>query len=51
LKSEHHVSSSKRRPRPIDPWYCEPTIFLDNRLIGSSHVRFGSLADNFGSSE
>jgi hypothetical protein len=36
---------SKRRPRPTNPWYCEPTIFLDNRLIGLSHVRFGSKAD------
>ena len=23
-------SSSKRRPRSTDPWFCEPTIFLDN---------------------
>ena len=35
----------EEKAQPIDPWYCEPTIFLDNRLIGSSHVRFGSLAD------
>jgi hypothetical protein len=33
---EHHVSSSKRRPRPVDPWYCEPTIFLHDRPIGPS---------------
>jgi uncharacterized protein DUF1488 len=29
-KSEHHVSFSKRRPKAINPWCYEPTIFLSN---------------------
>jgi hypothetical protein len=31
LKSEHRVSSSKSKSRPTDPWFCDPTISLDNR--------------------
>ena len=25
--SKHHVSFSKGRLRPTDPWYCDPMIF------------------------
>ncbi len=30
LRSERRVSSSKSRPRLIDPWCCDPSIFLDS---------------------
>src|SRR5450759_5917216 len=42
LKSEHRVSSSRSRPRPTDPWRCEPTIVLENRYIPSSRIIEGA---------
>jgi hypothetical protein len=42
LKSEHRVSSSKGKPRPTDPWCCDPTTSLDNRYISPSRIIEGA---------